>query len=87
MDRALRGIPASGGIAEGTVHILLWEVPEVPHRVIADADIPAELDRLHHAIARAKDRLRQVTERVEHTAGKEEAAIFDAQWKIGRAHV
>jgi phosphoenolpyruvate-protein phosphotransferase (PTS system enzyme I) len=82
MDRALRGIPASGGIAEGTVHILLWEVPEVPHRVIADADIPAELDRLHHAIARAKDRLRQVTERVEHTAGKEEAAIFDAQWML-----
>ena len=82
MDRALRGIPASGGIAEGTVHILLWEVPEVPHRVIPDADIPAELDRLHQAIARAKDRLRQVTERVEHTAGKEEAAIFDAQWML-----
>ena len=41
MDRALRGIPASAGIAEGTVHILLWEVPEVPHRVIPDEDVPA----------------------------------------------
>ncbi|HYC50125.1 MAG TPA: phosphoenolpyruvate--protein phosphotransferase [Gemmatimonadaceae bacterium] len=79
MDRALRGIPASAGIAEGTVHLLLWEVPEVPHRVTADEDIPAEIERLHVAIGRAKDRLRQVCERVEATAGKEEAAIFDAQ--------
>ena len=54
MDRALRGIPASAGIAEGTVHILLWELPEVPHRVIADEDVPAELDRLHNAIERAR---------------------------------
>lgn len=79
MDRSLRGIPASPGIAVGKVHLLLWEVPEFEHRTIADDQIPAELERLDTALARARDRLRQVAERVEAAAGKEEAAIFEAQ--------
>ena len=82
MERQLRGIPASPGIAVGTVHLLLWEVPDVPHHIITDAEIPAELKRLEEALGRAKERLRQVSARVEATAGKEEAAIFDAQHEI-----
>ena len=82
MDRTLRGIPASSGIAEGEVHLLLWEVPEVPHRIIRDDEVPAELERLDAAIAKAKDRLRHVRDRVEAAAGKEEAGIFDAQRQI-----
>ncbi|HJQ19176.1 MAG TPA: phosphoenolpyruvate--protein phosphotransferase [Gemmatimonadaceae bacterium] len=82
MDRALRGIPASPGIAVGTVHLLLWEVPEVPHRIIPDSAIPAEIDRFRAALDRAKERLRHVRDRVEATAGKEEAAIFDVQYSI-----
>lgn len=79
MDRSLRGIPASPGIAVGNVHLLIWEVPEFEHRSISDEEVPAELARLDDALERAKDRLRRVTERVEATAGKEEAAIFEAQ--------
>jgi phosphotransferase system enzyme I (PtsI) len=82
VDRTLRGIPASSGIAEGEVHVLLWEVPEVAHRVIRDDEIPAELQRLEAAIDKARDRLRHVRDRVEAAAGKEEAAIFDAQRQI-----
>ena len=82
MERTLRGIPASPGIAVGTVHLLLWEVPDVPHHIIRDDEVPAEMTRLHHAIARAKERLHQVRDRVEATVGKEEAAIFDAQYQI-----
>jgi len=82
MDRALRGIPASPGIAVGTVHLLRWEVPEVPHHVIHDEDIPAELKRFEHALDRAKERLQHVRDRVEATAGKEEAAIFEAQYML-----
>ena len=44
MDKMLRGIPASPGIAVGTVHILLWEVPDVPHRIIQDEEIPPTAD-------------------------------------------
>ncbi len=82
MDRQLSGIPASPGIAIGPVHLLRWEVPDVRHRIIPDDARPAELQRLRDAIDRAKERLRHVRQRVETTAGPEEAAIFDVQLSI-----
>jgi phosphotransferase system enzyme I (PtsI) len=82
MERTLRGIPASPGIAVGSVHLLLWEVPEVPHRIIRDDEIPREMKRLEDAISQAKERLKHLSERVEATTGKEEAAIFDVQYSI-----
>jgi phosphotransferase system enzyme I (PtsI) len=82
VERKIVGIPASSGIAIGTVHLLRWEVPEVPHRIIPDEGVPAEVKRLHAAIARSKDRLMTLRERVEHAAGPEEAAIFDVQHSI-----
>jgi len=39
-------MPASPGIAVGSSHLLLWEVPDVEPRVIEDAEIPVELARL-----------------------------------------
>ena len=50
MDRRLAGIPASPGIVVGPVHVLLWEVPEVPQRIIDDEAIAAEIQRFHAAI-------------------------------------
>lgn len=82
MDRKLTGIPASPGIAVGTVHLLRWEVPEVPQRIIPDDAIPRELERLHAARAKAKERLASIRARVERTAGAQEAAIFDVQREI-----
>lgn len=82
MDRSLRGIPASPGIAVGTVHLLIWEVPEVPHRVVRDDEVPSELERLDRALEKAKERLLHIRDRVETTAGKEEAAIFEVQSSI-----
>lgn len=82
MDRSLKGIPASPGIAVGTVHLLLWEVPDVPHHIIKDDEIPRETERFHKALERAKERLTHVRDRVEKTAGKEEAMIFEAQYQI-----
>ena len=43
MERRLHGIPASPGIVVGQVHLLRWEVPEVPHRIIADDAIGGEV--------------------------------------------
>ncbi len=82
MDRTLIGIPASPGIAVGTIHLLRWEVPDVPHRLIPEDQIPAELRRFHAAVDRAKERLNRVRVRVEAVAGREEAAIFDVQHSI-----
>ncbi|HEX6573995.1 MAG TPA: phosphoenolpyruvate--protein phosphotransferase [Gemmatimonadaceae bacterium] len=78
----LVGMPASPGIVIGPVHRLLWEVPEVPHRIVADEAIPAEIQRLRDAIEKAKARLQQVKRRAERHAGSEEAAIFEVQLMI-----
>ena len=82
MDRALAGRSASPGIVVGPVRLLRWEVPDVPHRVIGDADIEQEIARFHAAVARAKQRLFQVRDRAEKHAGPEEAAIFEVQVHI-----
>ena len=79
MDRALTGIPASPGIVVGPVHLLRWEVPDVAARIIPDDAIPAELERFHAAVERAKERLASVRDRAAAHAGPEEAAIFDVQ--------
>ena len=39
MPASLHGVSASPGIVAGTAHLLRWEVPEVPSRVIDDAEI------------------------------------------------
>jgi phosphotransferase system enzyme I (PtsI) len=78
----LRGIPASPGIVSGPVHLLRWEVPDVPHRIVTDEHIPRELERLQDAFARARERLGVVRARAERHAGPEEAAIFDVQLTI-----
>ncbi len=79
MDRRLAGIPASPGIVVGPVHVLIWEVPEVPQRIIDDDAIPAEIQRFHSALEQARVRLRTVRARAARHAGEEEAKIFDAQ--------
>jgi phosphotransferase system enzyme I (PtsI) len=75
-------MPASPGIVIGPVHLLLWEVPEVPSRIVSDDMIPAEIQHLHDAIETAKQRLHQVRERAERHAGPQEAAIFEVQIAI-----
>ncbi|MHB1863506.1 MAG: phosphoenolpyruvate--protein phosphotransferase [Gemmatimonadaceae bacterium] len=82
MEQTLSGVPASPGIAVGTIHLLRWEVPDVPHRLIPADHVAAEVRRFHAAVDRAKDRLNQVRTRVEAAAGREEAAIFDVQHSI-----
>jgi len=82
MDRAIVGISASPGIVLGPVHLLRWEVPDVPHRIIADEEVEREIARLREALAKAKERLHAVRERAERHAGPEEAAIFEVQVSI-----
>ncbi|HZJ01282.1 MAG TPA: phosphoenolpyruvate--protein phosphotransferase [Gemmatimonadaceae bacterium] len=81
-DTKLVGMPASPGIVIGPVHLLLWEVPDVPHRIVPDEAIPLEIRRLHDAIDAAKARLQQVKKRAESHAGAEEAGIFEVQIMI-----
>lgn len=79
MNRVLHGLPASPGIVIGPVRLLLWEVPAVPHRVIGDDQVDAEIARFRAAVVAARERLRQIRERAESHAGPEEAGIFEVQ--------
>jgi phosphotransferase system enzyme I (PtsI) len=78
----LLGIPASPGIVVGPAHLLRWEVPDVPVRVVRDDQIPAELARLQDAVERAIERLRAIRVRAAESVGEAEAAIFDVQISI-----
>lgn len=82
MGTPLHGVSASPGIVAGTVHLLRWEVPEVPSRLVADAEVAGELARLRDAVAAAIERLRVVQARAEANAGPAEAAIFEVQVAI-----
>lgn len=82
MPSILTGISASPGIVVGPAHLLRWEVPEVPMRVITEDAVDAEVERLHAAFAGAIDRLKHVRERAERNAGTAESAIFDVQITI-----
>ncbi len=79
MERMLRGLPASPGIVVGPVHLLRWEVPDVPPRIVTELEVPNELARFHDAVVRAKDRLRHVRDRAAQQAGAEESMIFEVQ--------
>ncbi|MBM3884967.1 MAG: phosphoenolpyruvate--protein phosphotransferase [Gemmatimonadetes bacterium] len=79
MGAPLHGVSASPGIVSGTVHLLRWEVPEVPSRLVSDGEVAGELERLREAVAAAIDRLRVVHARAEANAGPAEAAIFEVQ--------
>ena len=82
MESVIRGIPASPGIVVGQVHLLRWEVPEVPATGIESGEVDRELERLRIALARAVERLRLIRERAVRTAGVAEAGIFEAQVSI-----
>lgn len=81
-DGRVVGMPASPGIVIGPAHLLLWEVPDVPHRIVPDEAIPREIERLRIALEQAKQRLQRVKLRAESHAGPEEAAIFEVQVAI-----
>jgi len=79
VNRVFHGISASPGIVVGPVRLLRWEVPEVPHRIIDDDQIDAEIARFRTAVKGATDRVQQVRERAEQHAGSDEAGIFEVQ--------
>lgn len=82
MPAELHGIPASPGIVVGPAHLLRWEVPDVPVRVVRDDQVPGELARLQDAVDRAIERLRAIRTRAAESVGEAEAAIFDVQISI-----
>ena len=78
-DRQLKGIGVSAGIAVGSVVVVRWALPEVPHRVVPRTQVEKEVRRLRAAIKDVRRHLAELREHAVDRAGVDEARIFDAQ--------
>lgn len=72
------GIPASPGIAFGSIHVIArgFSAPEVYS--ITEGDIPDEQKRFSHAVEVTKKQLIDLQERLESLSGNKESEIFEA---------
>ena len=77
-----KGIAAAPGIAIGPVYLYSKLVPEVNARAITPEDVPAEIERLRNANARAEKELRKIHAFAEQKLGSSSATIFEAQIMI-----
>ena len=73
------GIPASPGIVIGPAHVLQWEAPKVPHSTIAPEAVDGEIERLHAALATAKEHVEKLQRDTAERLGPVEAQIFEPQ--------
>ena len=80
--RVLSGIAASPGYAVAPVHVIAREAPEVVSRAIAPDEIEDEIGRLEAAVAKARDQIRVLIERLARDLGPEESAIMESHLLI-----
>src|SRR3972149_77516 len=78
----LQGIAAAPGIAMGRVYLYNKHVPKVPERTISPEEAQAELERLHHAVARSQKELDKILSYAEQKLGGGKSKIFEAQIMI-----
>src|SRR5690625_1196318 len=76
MSATLKGIAASHGYGFGKAHILVE--PDLNFEDITVTNTSAEKERLHDALAKAKDELIKIKDIVKKRQNEENAAIFDA---------
>ena len=79
MDKVYDGLPISEGIAFGPIRLVSWGVPRVPHRMVPEEGVNAEVQRFREALDWAKGRLHGVQESAESRLGSMEARIFEPQ--------
>ena len=80
--RALRGIPASPGIAVGTVRRVEDPLIDIEERTISERDVELEVSRFHTAIEKARAELTELRESTRRDLDEEMARIFDVQLQI-----
>ena len=78
----LRGIGVSPGIAMGEVCLPKRVVFTSRKEIVADAQVPDEIKRLHQALDRTRDDLVRVKESIREKMGQESSFIFEAHLLI-----
>jgi phosphotransferase system enzyme I (PtsI) len=77
-EKILRGIPVSPGVCRGRLLVLRKADANVPHRELADTEIPGEVERLERALVETRHQVLEVQRKVREVMGAEEGSIFDA---------
>ncbi len=77
-EHSFRGIPVSGGVCRGKVLLLQRKRPTIARRVLANGQVPEEINRLEKALAHTRRQITEVQRRVSEAMGAEEGSIFDA---------
>jgi phosphotransferase system enzyme I (PtsI) len=79
MSRVFDGSPASEGMGTGRVRVVDWAVPSVPHTMVEEGEVDAEVERFHEARDQVRERLEELKAGTESRLGPVEARIFDPQ--------
>lgn len=79
-DRIVRdGTAASPGIVIGPAHVVVWDLPRVPHQTIAADQVDAEISRFREARRATAARIREIQAQTAERLGPVEAQIFEPQ--------
>jgi phosphotransferase system enzyme I (PtsI) len=73
-----RGIPVSAGVSRGKVLVLGQTQQEISKRILPEAALPEEVNRLEKALVQTRHEIIEVQHKVSEAMGAEEGSIFDA---------
>ena len=80
--RALRGIPASPGIAVGVAHRMEDPLLDIEERTISEREVEAEIARFQNAVSQARAELTGLRESTRRDLDEDMARIFDVQLQM-----
>ncbi len=75
----LTGIGASPGYALGPIHTIRLATIVPRRRAVAVKDVPLEIERFRIAVERAREQIRELSDRMSSELGAEEGAILSSQ--------
>lgn len=77
-ESVFKGIPVSAGIAQGKVYVLNKAKSAIPRYDVAEADLAAQVQRLHQALVLTRQQIIEMQGKVSKALNAKDAAIFDA---------
>ncbi len=77
-EQRFEGIAVAPGIAHAEIIIQTAEVEEIPRRIVAPEDIPAEINRFESALIATRAELLEMQQSIAQAIGTKDASIFDA---------
>jgi len=81
-ENVFRGVAVSAGICRGKILVLHRARHVVVRREVAEADVPAEIDRFEKALVQTRLQILEIQNKVAKNLGSKEADIFEAHLQM-----